>query len=113
MRTSPELVVVRHMFGGRQTKGTITGGEKEKKNLSISQCFSSSQVKCLSQSLTLCVLTRTKMSSTYFEAVKILLSTHVISLIEASVFISARASHVLTFHRRIRPPRHPEMRISE
>lgn len=50
---------------------------------------------------------------TYFDAVKIRLSTHVISLIEASVFISAKASNVFTFHNRISPPRQAESRISE
>lgn len=52
-------------------------------------------------------------ATTYFEAVKMRLSTQVMSFIDASVFISASASHVLTFHKRISPPRHADKRISE
>lgn len=50
---------------------------------------------------------------TYFDAVKIRLSTHVMSLIDASVFISAKASNVFTFHNLISPPRQTDSRISE
>jgi hypothetical protein len=49
---------------------------------------------------------------THFEAVKIRFDADVMSLIDASVFISARASHV-RLQRRIRPPRHDESRMSE
>jgi len=49
---------------------------------------------------------------THFDAVKILFDAHVMSLIDASVFISARASHV-KLHNLIKPPRHVDKSMSE
>ena len=49
---------------------------------------------------------------THFEAVKMRFAADVMSLIDASVFISAKASHV-RLHKRMRPPRHVDNRMSE
>lgn len=96
--------------------------KKEKENFpSISQCFVFAIVKeTISNHVVIhqqkflikfCNLSRD--DETYFEAVKILLSTHAISLIEASVFISAKASQVFTFHSLMSPPRQPDSKMSE
>lgn len=49
---------------------------------------------------------------TYLDAVNTLWPEVTISLIDESVFISAKLSHVLTFHRRIIPPRQLESKTS-
>jgi hypothetical protein len=49
---------------------------------------------------------------THFEAVNMRFEAHVMSLIDASVFISAKASHV-RLHKRMIPPRHVDNKMSE
>lgn len=60
----------------------------------------------------MCVFVYVMNMHTNFEAVKIRFDAHVMSLIDASVFISAKASHV-KLHNLIKPPRQHDNKMSE